>query len=121
MKKIIAVIAFFAITLLSTDATFAQENNSRNLSVNAKAFTHKLSKELNLDGTQQRVIYNAYMLRDRKINALPTAKTDHKAIAKGVKASPKATVISNAFNRKLEGVLTKEQFEKYQKTLKNKS
>jgi len=118
MKKIIAVIAFFAITLLGTDATFAQENNSRNLSVNAKTFTHKLSKELNLTGVQQRDIYNAYMLRDRKINALPTKESDHKSIAKGVKASPKATVISDAFNRKLEDILTKEQFAKYQKTLR---
>lgn len=115
MKKIIAVIAFFAITLLGTDTAFAQENNSRSLSVNAKTFTHKLTKEFNIDGTQQRAIYNAHMLRDRKINALPTAENDRKSIAKGVTASPEATVISNAFNRKLEDVLTKEQFAKYQK------
>jgi len=115
MKKIIAVIAFFAITLLGTDATFAQENNSRSLSVNAKAFTHKLSEKLNIDGAQQKAIYNAHMLRDRKINALSTSEMDHQSIAKGVKASPKATVISDAFNRKLEGVLTKEQFARYQK------
>jgi len=115
MKKIIAVIAFFAITLLSTNTAFAQENNTRNLSVNAKTFTHKLAKEFNLDGVQQQAIYNAHMLRDRKINALPTAKNDHKSIAKGATASPEATVISNAFNRKLEGVLTKKQFVKYQK------
>lgn len=118
MKKIIAVIAFFAITLLGTDATFAQENNSRNLSVNAKTFTHKLSKEYNLDGAQQQAIYNAHMLRDRKINALSTAEIDHKSIAKGVKASPEATVISDTFNGKLEGILTKEQFAKYQKKLR---
>ncbi|NQY28443.1 MAG: hypothetical protein HRT69_03120 [Flavobacteriaceae bacterium] len=122
MKKIIAVIAFFAITLLSTDTAFAQENSSRNLSANAKTFTHKLTKQCNLDGTQQRAIYNAHMLRDRKINALSTAKNDHKAIAKGAKTSAEATVISNAFDRKIKGTLSKEQFAKYQKTkAKNKA
>ena len=82
MKKIIAVIAFFAITLLGTDATFAQEANSNNLSVNAKTFASELSKTFDLDGTQQRAIYNAHMLRNRKINALPTAASDYKAMKK---------------------------------------
>jgi len=115
MKKIIAVIAFFAITLLGTDATFAQEKSSRNLSVNAKTFTHDLSKKLNLDDTQQRAIYNAHMLRNRKINALRTATTDYAAMEKGAKPSAKATAISEVFNRKIKETLTKEQFSKYQK------
>ena len=114
MKKIIAVIAFFAITLLGTDATFAQEANPRNLSVNAKFFASELSKTFDLDGTQQRAIYNAHMLRNRKINALPTAATDYKAMKKGVETSPKATEYIIDFNSKLKSVLSEKQFAKYQ-------
>ncbi len=118
MKKIIAVIAFFAITLLGTDATFAQEANSNNLSVNAKSFASELSKTLDLDGTQQRVIYNAHMLRNRKINALPTATTDYKAMEKGGETSPKATEYILDFNSKLKSVLSEKQFSKYQNAKK---
>ena len=120
MKKIIAVIAFFAITILSTDATFAQENSSRNLSANAKKFTQVLTKKFNLNGTQQRAIYNAHMVRDRKINALPTAESDHIAIAKGVKSSTEAQEISEAFDRKLKETFTSDQFAKYQEIYNKK-
>jgi len=116
MKKIIAVIAFFAITLLSTDSTFAQENSSRNLSADAKAFTHTLTKQFNLDGTKQRAIYNAHMLRNRKLNALSTASADYMAIEKGAKTSPEATIIIEDFNRKLKSVLSEEQFAKHEKS-----
>jgi len=115
MKKIIAVIAFFAITLLGTDATFAQEANSRNLSANAKSFTSELSKTYNLDGTKQRAIYNAHMLRNRKINALTTAAADYKAMEKGVETSPKAAEYIADFNAKIQSILSEEQFAKYQK------
>jgi len=115
MKKIIAVIAFFAVTLLGTDATFAQEANSHNLSANAKTFTKKLTTTLNLDGTQQRAIYNAHMLRNRKINALPTAANDYRAMEKGGKVSPKATEYIADFNAKLQSVLSEVQFAKFKK------
>jgi len=115
MKKIIAVIAFFAITLLGTDATFAQEANSRNLSANAKTFANELSKTYNLDGTNQRAIYNAHMLRNRKINALPTAAADYKAMGKGGKTSPKAAEYIADFNAKMQSILSEKQFAKYQK------
>ena len=114
MKKIIAVIAFFAITLLGTDATFAQEGNSRNLSSDAKLFTKELSTSLNFDGTQQRAIYNAHMLRNRKINALPTAANDYRAMEKGGKLSPKATEYIAEFDAKIKAILSVEQFSKYQ-------
>lgn len=115
MKKIIAVIAFFAITLLGTDATFAQESSSNNLGANAKAFTSELSKTLDLDEAKQRAIYNAHMLRNRKINALPTANTDYKAMEKGSKTSPEATAIIADFDAKIQSVLSKEQLAKYKK------
>jgi len=110
MKKIIAVIAFFAITLLGTDATFAQESSTRNLSTNAKTFTHKLTKQFNLDGTQQRAIYNAHMMKERKTNAL-THGTEKKRLTKEQIA--KKDVIISEFNSKLKAVLTPEQFKKY--------
>jgi len=120
MKKIIAVIAFFAITLLGTDATFAQEANSRNLSADAKAFTSQVNKKLTLDGTKQRAIYNAHMLRNRKINALRTAAADYTAMEKGVKTSPKAAVIIEEFNAKIQSILSAEQFAIYQKSYAKK-
>jgi len=115
MKKIIAVIAFFAITLLGTDATFAQEANKNNLSDNAKTFAHELSKKFDLDGTQQRAIYNAHMLRNRKINALPTATVDYKAMEKGGKTSSLAAEYILDFNAKLKSVLSEKQYLQYQK------
>ena len=114
MKKIIAVIAFFAITLLGTDATFAQDGNARNLSADAKTYTKELSTTLNLDGTKQRAIYNAHMLRNRKINALKTAANDYRAMEKGGKLSSKATEYIAEFNAKIKTILSKEQFAKYQ-------
>lgn len=120
MKKIIAVIAFFAITLLGTDASFAQEVNSGNLSADAKTFTQTISKEFNLDGTKQRAIYNAHMLRNRKINALPTAAADYKAMEKRGKTSPKAAEYIADFNAKLQSVLSEEQFAKYKKIIAKK-
>ena len=110
MKKIIAIFAFFAITLLSTDATFAQESNSRNLNINAKAFTHQLSKQFKLDGPKQRAIYNAHMLKERKTNAL-THGTEEKKLTKD-QVTKKDAIISE-FNSKLKAVLTPEQFKKY--------
>lgn len=115
MKKIIAVIAFFAITLLGTDATFAQEAN-RNLSANAKTYAKELSVTIeNIDGTQQRAIYNAHMLRNRKINALPDHANIYRAMEKGGKISPKATEFIAEFNAKIKTILSKEQFAKFQK------
>jgi len=115
MKKIIAVIAFFAITLLGTDATFAQEANSRNLSANAKTFAKNLTTTLNLDGIQQRAIYNAHMLRNRKINALPNSNNIYRAMEKGGEISPKAAEYIADFNAKIQTVLSEEQFTKFQK------
>lgn len=115
MKKIITVIAFFAITLLGTNVSFGQESDSNKLSANAKMYTHDLSKVLKMDGAAQRVIYNAHMLRNRKINTLTTKANDYRAIEKGGELSPKADKIMSEFNAKVKSVLTEEQFAEYQK------
>ncbi|MFD0964801.1 hypothetical protein [Pseudofulvibacter geojedonensis] len=102
MKKFIAVLAFFTVTLLSTDAAFAQEAR-QNFQAIAKHKTHEITKQFKVDGKSQRVIYNAYMLRERKLAAMlrnnPNTAADTKAI-------------DTELYSKLKTVLTEEQIKK---------
>lgn len=102
MKKIITVVAFFAITLFATDNAVAQENNSRALSQEAKAFTHQLVQEFNISKGQQRAVNSAFMYKQRKTKAIndKSAKTAQKAI-------------DLEFDTKLKTILTEVQYKKY--------
>lgn len=102
MKKFIAVIAFFAITLLSTDATFAQEGR-QNFQAVAKHKTHDISTKFNLKGDAQRVVYNAYMLRERKLAAMQS---------NNAKTAVDTKAIDTELYTKLKTVLTEEQINK---------
>lgn len=69
MKKLLAIFGFLAISLLSTDHAIAQEKKM-NFQAIAKNKTHEITKQFKLDAASQRVVYNAYMLRERKLAAM---------------------------------------------------
>ena len=102
MKNIIAVIAFFTITLLSTANAVAQDNNSRGASPEAKAFTHRLVQEFNIDKNQQKAVMSAFMYKQRQTKAInqDSPKTAKKAI-------------DLKFDNKLKTILTEVQYAKY--------
>jgi hypothetical protein len=102
MKRIVAVIAFFAITLLGTTNSVAQERNSRGLSQEAKAFTHQLVQEFNISKEQQRAVSSAFMYKQRQTKAINnnSPKTAQKAI-------------NLEFETKLKAILTEVQYKKY--------
>lgn len=102
MKKIITVVAFFAITLFATNNVVAQDNNSRSASTEAKAFTHKLVQEFNINKEQQKAITSAYMYKQRRTKAI-------------TENSPTNTekAINLEFDNKLKAILTDVQYNKY--------
>ena len=102
MKKIIAVVAFFAISLLSTTNAVAQESNSRGVSQEAKEFTHRLVQEFNISKNQQKAVTNAFMYKQRQTKAIN-------------QDSPKNTqkAINLKFDNKLKTILTEIQYKKY--------
>lgn len=102
MKKIIAVIAFFTITLLSTTNVVAQDNSSRGASPEAKAFTHQLVQEFNINKDQQKAVMSAFMYKQRQTKAIN-------------QDSPKAAkkAIDLKFDNKLKTILTEVQYKKY--------
>ena len=102
MKKFIAVLAFFTVTLLSTDAAFAQEAR-QNFQAIAKHKTHEITKQFKLDGKGQRTVYNAYMLRERKLAAMQNNNAKTAADTKAIDAE---------LYTKLKTVLTDEQIAK---------
>lgn len=102
MKKFIAVLAFFTVTLLSTDAAFAQEAR-QNFQAIAKHKTHEITNQFKLDGKGQRVVYNAYMLRERKLAAMQN---------NGAKTAVDTKAIDTELYAKLKTVLTDEQINK---------
>ena len=105
MKKFIAVIAFFAITLSASTSAFAQEARTRSFSNEAKVFTHKLVQEFNITKDQQNAINAAFMYKQRR--------------TKGINAnSPKneKKVINMEFDNKLKSILTEVQYQKYSRS-----
>lgn len=102
MKKIITVLAFFAVTLLSTTSATAQETNSRSISKEAQAFTHKLVQEFNISKEQQKAVNSAFMYKQRKTKAINE---------KSAKSAQKA--INLEFDTKLKTILTDVQYRKY--------
>lgn len=107
MKKIIAVIAFFTITLLSTTNSVAQEKSSRNTNNEAKAFTHQLVQEFNINKQQQHELGAAYMYKVRQTNTVKTNIKDKN------EAKAKLIAINNEFDSKLKSVLTEVQYKKF--------
>lgn len=113
MKKIIAILAFFTISLLSTDNAIAQTKN--NFAAVAKKNTHDFVKAAGIsDGTKQRSIYNAYMVRERKLAALENQakKADNSTAKKAIMAE---------FETKLKGILTETEYAQYLKFEAKKS
>lgn len=107
MKKIIAVMAFFAVTLLSTNEALAQERGD-NLSKNAKVFTQQLTQEFGINDEQQRDIKNAHMLKERQIMSLRNNPKLNKSDIK-----KKVAAINLEFDSALKAILTKTQYKKY--------
>lgn len=108
MKKIIAVVAFFTITVLGTTNAVAQERGSKiEVSNDARVFTHRLVQEFNISEEQQDAVKNAFM---QKV-------IDTKAITKN-STSRALKVINLEFDNKLKAILTEVQYKKY-KLLKN--
>jgi hypothetical protein len=107
MKQIIAIIAFFTITLLSTTNSVAQENSSRSTNNEAKAFTHQLVQEFKINTKQQHVLNAAYMYKVRQTNAVKTNIKDKN------EAKAKIIAINEEFDTKLKSVLTEVQYKKF--------
>lgn len=107
MKKIIAVIAFFTITLLSTTNSVAQEKSSRNTNNEAKAFTHQLVQEFKISTEQQHALNAAYMYKVRQTNAVKTNIKDKN------EAKAKLITINEEFDTKLKTILTDVQYKKF--------
>jgi Tfp pilus assembly protein PilV len=102
MKKIITVVAFFAITLLGTTNAVAQESNSRRVSNEAQEFTQQLVQEFNINKEQQRDVNNAYMYKQRRV--------------KGINENSSRTALKTInleFDTKLKTILTDVQYKKY--------
>lgn len=107
MKRILGVLAFLAITLLSTNQAIAQENSSRRSPVEANAFTRQLVQEFNITKEQQHAVSAAYMYMVRQTNAVKTNVTDKN------EAKSKLIVIDATFDDKLKTILTKVQYNKF--------
>ena len=103
MKKIIAVVAFFTITLLGTTNAVAQERSSKIVASNeAKVFTHQLVQEFNISKEQQNDVTNAFM---QKV-------IDTKGITKN-SPSTALKAINLEFDNQLKAILTDVQYKKY--------
>lgn len=102
MKQIVAIIAFFAITILSTDTAFAQADNFAAL---AKKQTHEISQVVKMNGEKQRAIYNAYMIKERKMFALnKTADKNN---------TSKKDAIMAELKDKMKTILSDDQYKAY--------
>lgn len=110
MKQIVAIIAFFAITILSTDSAFAQANDFAAL---AKKQTHEISQVVKMNGEKQRAIYSAYMIKERKMFALnKTADKNN---------TSKKDAIMAELKGKIKSVLNETEYKAYEAYLsKNK-
>ncbi len=106
MRKIITVMAFFAVTLLSTNETIAQENK-KDIKTEAKLFTHDLTQKFKLNGDNQRTIYHAYLLKERKLNELNNPNLDKN------EAEKKAAIINTEFDNKVKAILNETQYKEY--------
>ncbi len=105
MKKILAVVAFMAFTLLGTNSAFAQSTPDASIQSKAKGFTHTLTKRYQLKGEQQRAIFKAFTEKEQSIKGIKA--TDNKDYI------AKKELIINTFNEQLKGALTEEQFSSY--------
>lgn len=110
MKKLIAIVAFFAISLASTNSAIAQNLDTKALSTNAKAFAQQLSQDINLSDVQVKSIYNAHMLKERQLFAL---RVEASRENNTTLIAAKRKAIIDTFTTRLEDVLNPTQFKKY--------
>jgi len=99
MKKIVAVVAFFAITLCSTSSVLAQNFDVKLAQEESKTFVKETIKDLDLTVEQEKAVYNASML---KIRMTASAKNDAAKVE-----------INTNFNKKLKVALKPSQYKKY--------
>ena len=110
MKRIIAIAAFFVVTLLSTDAAMAQQKTA-NIHTIAKGKTHALAQKTTLTGEQQSKIYGAYLSYERNMNSLKGKSNVDAARDK----------YTQSFLKTIEKVLSPKQYEAFLKDFKKTS
>ena len=74
----------------------------------ARKMTDRMTQQLGLDQATSQKVYDATLARAQKIDAIQASSDDNKAKAQALKAN------ADDFKSKLQGVLTPDQFTKFQ-------
>ena len=79
----------------------------------AKKMTDRLTQALSLDQATSQKVYDAALVRDQKIDAIQKGTDDNRTKAQALKAN------ADDFKSKLQGILTPDQFAKFQSMRKH--